>query len=272
MRASSTALWSGSCSRLGCPERRSWTTAQPFLLCGWGRRGHARQRGRQRRRRRPSGPAAGLPRTASGSRWRSCRRGWRRRRDAPGPPSRPGCSGNGVGERGNVPTGGDDRRREQRRWWRRRRRARGGGGQGPTTRRGSCRAAASRRRRRIGFACGAAVHPRPAGPAASSPVTLASTERAISSACLRTLSISASRRLSSSGASVTASRNSSNGLRKVSSRTISFFTSAVVLRICRIMRPSPDASSGSFLGPMKMRARSRMTVISPIPRLNTTEI
>ena len=57
-----------------------------------------------------------------------------------------------------------------------------------------------------------------------------------------------SRRFSSSGGSVTASRSSSNGLRIASSSWISFLTSAVALRMSRMIFPSPEASSGSFFG------------------------
>ena len=53
---------------------------------------------------------------------------------------------------------------------------------------------------------------------------------------------------------------------------ISFFTSDVALRMSLISLPSPAARSGSFEGPRTIRASSKITVISPIPRLNTWEI
>ena len=264
MRASSTDSRSGSRDRGSAWARIGGGGHQ--LSPSWSRgrrRRHARQRRGQRRRAPPFFErAAGPPRTASGSCWRSGHRGWRSA---------------GVTRCGPAQPAGRQRRRRGRA---RERPDRGRDRRDRRRRRGRVAAAAAEARRRRAappaaaeLAGGARVGGRSRGGVAlprrwrrRPPAALVRAPRPAAHAPPS----SSSRRLSSSGGSVTASRNSSNGLRKVSSRTISFLTSAVVLRIWRMSLPSPDARSGSFFGPTKMRMSSRMTVISPIPRLNTT--
>src|ERR1019366_2298975 len=97
-----------------------------------------------------------------------------------------------------------------------------------------------------------------------------SLRRACSSAALRCAALISSRRLSSSGGKVAASRSSCSGLRIMSSSSMSCLISAVALRISRMTLPRPFAIADSIFGPRKTSATTSMTTSSPNPRLNTT--